>query len=186
MPDPTPRLYEGLFLLNQQLIAGDLATALATVRQMIERFEGEVVALRRWDERRLAYQIEGQKRGTYLLAHFRITPSQIVNIERDCNLSDEVMRVLFTRLDHFGETELEAVIKDAESAEAEAALRSAAVKNDDTAGDEQASTKSSEADEPSESVESAKAQPVESDETQDAAADSDEAKEKPASEPTQA
>jgi small subunit ribosomal protein S6 len=36
----------------------------------------KILSSRRWDERRLAYPIKGQNRGTYLLVYFsRPTPS---------------------------------------------------------------------------------------------------------------
>ncbi len=115
MPDPTPRVYEALFLVSQAAVSTGLGETLDFVRDLITRHDGEIVALRKWDDRKLAYAIQGQKRGTFLIAHFRIKPTQIVQIERDCNLSDEVLRVMFTRCDHFGETELEAVVKEGEN-----------------------------------------------------------------------
>ncbi len=116
MPDTTPRLYEGLFLVSQASVSASLGEALDLVRGMLDRAEAETVALRKWDDRKLAYPIAGQKRGTFIIAHFRVAPFQIANIERDCNLSEDVIRVLFTRCDHFGETELNAVIEEGKNA----------------------------------------------------------------------
>ncbi|MEM7681510.1 MAG: 30S ribosomal protein S6 [Planctomycetota bacterium] len=113
MPDNTPRLYEGLFLVNQAAIAGDLDKATADVHEMLRRIDAEVLTLGRWDERRLAYPIAGQKRGLYILAIFRAAPDQLVTIERECNLSDIVLRVMVVRADQLGEAELE-MIRDSD------------------------------------------------------------------------
>lgn len=117
------RLYEGMFLMDQQGMAGDLNGALEHVRQILDRAEAEVLALRKWDDRRLAYEINGQRRGTFLLALFRVDPDRIGQMERACNLSEQVLRVLFTRADHMGEVEIEQVIKEATTTADEAKLR---------------------------------------------------------------
>ncbi len=123
MSQDNASLYEGMFLMNQQAIAGDLAGAIAFIQGILERAGAEIVSLGKWDERRLAYPIRGQKRGTYLIALFRVNGAQIANIERDCTLSEEVLRVLVTRADHYGEVEIEQAKKQAEKSGSEARLR---------------------------------------------------------------
>lgn len=113
MSEPV-RLYEGLFLLNQQAIASEFAAVVEHVRQVITRGGAELDVLRKWDERRLAYPVRGQKRGVYLLAYFRAPVSEIARMERDFNLSEQVLRSMIIRADHVGETELELVRKDAD------------------------------------------------------------------------
>ena len=111
MSDTTPVLYEALFLINQSALATDSAGATAHVQEMLDRAEAETLTLQRWDERKLAYPIENQKRGTFLIAYFRARPTQIANIERDCNLSEQVLRVMFIRADHMGEVELKLALE---------------------------------------------------------------------------
>lgn len=123
MSDTTPVLYEALFLISQSALASDSAGATAHVQEMLDRAEAQTLALQKWDERKLAYEIEGQKRGTFLISYFRVRPTQIANIERDCNLSEQVLRVMFIRADHMGETELKLALEGkpiAEDAEAQA------------------------------------------------------------------
>ena len=116
MADPTPKLYEGMFLMSQSAISAGVDSAISTVQGMLDRANAETVTLSRWDERKLAYPINNQKRGTYLHSLFRVAPVQIANIERDCNLSEDVLRVLMTRADYMGETEIEAVKNGAQTA----------------------------------------------------------------------
>lgn len=107
MTDPNLNTYEGLFLFNLQEINGDLNTAVQHLREILDRAEAEVIAITRWDERKLAYPIKGQKRGLFLLAAFRARPSQVANIDRDVNLSELLLRAMITRGDHLGEVELD-------------------------------------------------------------------------------
>ena len=115
-------LYEGLFLMGQAAGA-DINAATDDVKQILERSQAEVILLRRWDERKLAYAIKGQRRGTYLLALFRVDGVQIANIERDCNLSDEILRVMILRADHMGQIEIDRAIEDSKVNATEGKLR---------------------------------------------------------------
>ncbi|MEX2215894.1 MAG: 30S ribosomal protein S6 [Phycisphaeraceae bacterium] len=105
MSDAPTSLYEGLFLISQSA-AADLDGAMDHVRSILGRAEAEVIGLQKWEERRLAYPIKGQRRGTYLLSFFRAKHDKLTGLDRDCNLSDNILRSMFLRADHVGETEL--------------------------------------------------------------------------------
>ena len=122
MSEVNVRLYEGLFLLSAQA-SGDLAGSMQHVKDILDRAEAEIISLRKWDDRKLAYAIKGQKRGTYILAYFNARGTQIANIERDCNLSELIARVLMVKPEHMAEAELELEKKEAEERGIEAALR---------------------------------------------------------------
>jgi small subunit ribosomal protein S6 len=113
--------YEAMFLLGQAQ-AADFTAAVAHVRQLIEKHGATILALRKWDERRLTYEIKKQKRGLYLLAFFTAPAERMAEIERACNLSDGILRVLITRADHLTIDEMKAA-DDAKGLEAEAKLR---------------------------------------------------------------
>ena len=100
--------YEAMFLFGQSA-AADLEHAIQTVRTMIERHGAKILVLKRWDERKLAYELKGQKRGTYIIAFFKAPGVAVTQIERDVNLSEEVLRVLITRADHLNQHEMESV-----------------------------------------------------------------------------
>lgn len=91
--------YEAMFLLSQA-VAADLNGAIDHIKDIIARGHGEIVAMRKWDERRLAYEIDGQKRGYYILCYFKAPGESLSHIERDCNLSEKIMRNIFLRCDH--------------------------------------------------------------------------------------
>ncbi len=104
----TPNQYEAMFLYGPG--AGqDLEAAQNNVRGIVERHGGKVLTLKKWDERKLAYEIKKQKRGTYLLCYYTGPGPSVTAIERDVNLSDDILRVLITRADHLDETEMAAV-----------------------------------------------------------------------------
>jgi small subunit ribosomal protein S6 len=91
--------YEGMFLFPQSASA-DLGGTVAHVREILERNGAEILSLVKWDERRLAYDIRGNKRGLYLLAYFRAATTALSEIERSCNLSEQLLRHMVLRADH--------------------------------------------------------------------------------------
>lgn len=99
--------YEGMFLLSQA-VAADLASAIDHIKEIIARGQGEIISMRKWDERRLAYEIRGQKRGYYVLVYFKAPGPQISHIERDCNLSEKVLRAMILRADHLTMEDMQA------------------------------------------------------------------------------
>jgi small subunit ribosomal protein S6 len=93
------RLYEGLFLVDSGEAASDWDGINEMIRRIIERGRGEILSMRKWDERHLAYNIQGKDRGTYILVYFNADPSVISGIERDIRLSERIMRALVLRGD---------------------------------------------------------------------------------------
>jgi PTH1 family peptidyl-tRNA hydrolase len=74
-PEPTRSLED--FALGRQHLRGDVLldsskvavswdAAVQNVHDMLTKHNSEIVASRQWDERRLAYPVEGHKKGTYL------------------------------------------------------------------------------------------------------------------------
>jgi small subunit ribosomal protein S6 len=100
------RLYEGLFLVDTGEATSDWEGVQEAINRVLERGECEIVSLRKWDERRLAYDIKGVSRGTYFLAYFRCDPTNIAAIERDVQLSERLIRVMILRGDHLTEEEM--------------------------------------------------------------------------------
>ncbi len=108
MADAKLNQYEGMFLVGPSA-AADLEGALNTVRGMIERHGGQILTIKKWDERKLAYEVAGQKRGTYIIAYFKAPGSAIAPLERDVSLSEEVLRILVTDAEHLNIDEMNAV-----------------------------------------------------------------------------
>lgn len=111
--------YEGMFLISQSTPFGEAVNA---IRHNLERYGATILAMRKWDERRLAYEIQKQKRGIYILAYFSCDTKHLGEIERGFNLSEQVMRFLMTRADHMTLDEMKAADAHKEL-EAEARLR---------------------------------------------------------------
>ena len=104
----TKNPYEAMFLLPAGATV-EMEKSLAMVKGIIERHEGEILVLKKWDERKLSYEIKSQKRGLYLLAYFNAPGTAVGAIERDVNLSEDVLRVMVTDAEHLNKDEMAAV-----------------------------------------------------------------------------
>src|SRR5437764_13285724 len=87
-------VYECMFLLDTNKVAGDVPAAAGQIKQILERNHAEVLASRPWDERRLAYPIKGHKKGLYYLTYFKTDGKELKNIAQDLNLAELLPRHL--------------------------------------------------------------------------------------------
>lgn len=99
--------YEALFLLNASYATGSWDAAKGEVEHILHRANAEILHLRKWDERRLAYEISGNKRGVYVLAFFKCDGPKVAGIERDVQLSENIIRVLVLKADHLALKDVE-------------------------------------------------------------------------------
>ncbi len=92
-------VYECMFLLDTNKVAGDVPAAAQQLRGLLEKNQCEILASRPWDERRLAYSIKNHKKGLYYLTYFRTESKNLINLERDCALSELILRQLVLKID---------------------------------------------------------------------------------------
>ncbi len=135
--------YEGMFLLDPA--GNDFESAGEAVRNILDRSEAEILALKPWEERRLAYEILGKRKGLYILTYFKADPTRIVEIEHDCQLNEKILRLLVLHCENLSETEINAETPaagesrraqqrlEAEAAKEKLAADAAADKPDETA-----------------------------------------------------
>jgi len=99
--------YETMFLISQAA-AADFGAAVDHIRSLFARIDAEIIALSKWDERRLAFEIKKQRRGIYILAYFACDPTKVAELERSCNLSDQILRFMTIKADHLTLEEMQA------------------------------------------------------------------------------
>jgi len=95
-----PKLYEAMFLVDSDEAAADWDGVNAVIKNILEKAGAEIVSIRKWDDRKLAYEIKGKSKGTYILCYFRAEGGRLRDIERDVQLSERIMRVLILCAEH--------------------------------------------------------------------------------------
>ncbi|UCE99093.1 MAG: 30S ribosomal protein S6 [Planctomycetota bacterium] len=101
------KLYEAMFLVDSAEATADWEGINAVIKKILEKAGAEIVSIRKWDDRKLAYEINGKSRGTYILCYFRAEGEKIRGIERDVQLSEQIMRVLILSAEHMSQEDIE-------------------------------------------------------------------------------
>ena len=86
--------YEGMFLLDSARFAADPDGVTGQLLALLEKVDAQVMAHRPWQDGKLAYQIEGMRKGLHYLTYFKMDPSHVSTLTRECHLSDLVVRQL--------------------------------------------------------------------------------------------
>ena len=101
------KLYEGMFLVDSSKAGADWDGIVAAIRTILEKAGAEIDSIRKWDDRRLAYEIKGKSRGTYILSYFRADGARIRDIEKSVRLSEKIMRVLILSAERLSPEDIE-------------------------------------------------------------------------------
>ena len=91
------RRYELMLILRPD-VADDKAQSVIdrTTRQLVAG-GGQIVKVAPWGRRRLAYQIDRYREGSYHIVLFEAPPEAIAEMERTLQITEEVLRHLVTR-----------------------------------------------------------------------------------------
>jgi small subunit ribosomal protein S6 len=100
------KLYEGMFLIDSAEAAKDWDGIIETITKMITKIDAEIVSVRKWDERPLAYKIRKCERGVYILIYFKAEGPRIHELERDVELSERIVRAMILNAEHLTDADL--------------------------------------------------------------------------------
>ena len=101
------KLYEGMFLVDSAKAASDWDGVNAAIKKVLDRAGAEIVSIRKWDDRRLAYAVKGISRGMYMLCYFKVDGHKIQSIEKDVQLSENIIRVLILSTEQMSKEDIE-------------------------------------------------------------------------------
>ena len=91
-----------MFLVDEGRASDDFSTISAHITGLLERHGATVEKIEKWDARRLAYEVNGRKRGTYVVTKFSGEPANIDALRKDCQLSNVIMRAMVLREENVG------------------------------------------------------------------------------------
>jgi small subunit ribosomal protein S6 len=83
-----------MFVLNSGRFATDPSGAEESLVAMFDRLGAQIVAKSPWQDGKLAYPINGHRKGLHYLVYFQMDTSQVQEMHRLCRLNDLVLRHL--------------------------------------------------------------------------------------------
>jgi small subunit ribosomal protein S6 len=92
-------VYENLVILDSNKYAQNPADMGAQIPNLVTKFGGEVLVSRLWTEQKLAYPIDGHKKGTYWLTYFRLDSQKLIEFSREIRINETIMREMTLKVD---------------------------------------------------------------------------------------
>lgn len=89
--------YELMLILVPDLSQDVLDKELNKIKKLIKELKGEIYHEDNWEVRDLAYTIKKNNRGYYVIYYFTFEPSNLVELEKDLQLNQKVLRHLVVR-----------------------------------------------------------------------------------------
>lgn len=91
--------YETLFILKPELTDEEVETQVGKLTTLITDGGGEIIETDLQGKRRLAYPVQKNKYGYYVLVRFSTDPSQITGIEKFFRFTEEFIKYLVVLFD---------------------------------------------------------------------------------------
>lgn len=92
-------IYENVVILNPSLNEEELKSAADKISDIIKNSGGEILKIDNWGKRKLAYEVNKQKMGVYLLFLFKSPSTVIKKIEDYFKVFEPIVRFMVVKLD---------------------------------------------------------------------------------------
>jgi small subunit ribosomal protein S6 len=93
------RRYELMLVLRPDAPEDRISAVLEKTTRHVTETGGQIVKAAPWGRRRLAYQVDRYREGSYHILHFEAPPESIGDLERTLLITEEVLRHLVVRVD---------------------------------------------------------------------------------------
>ena len=90
--------YETIIIINSNLDEAAIKSNIEKVTDLIAK-HGTVDSTEEWGKKKLAYPIQKQNEGYYVLINFSSNPDFIDELERVYNITDEIIKFIVVKKD---------------------------------------------------------------------------------------
>jgi small subunit ribosomal protein S6 len=88
--------YELVCIIHPDLDEAAFNESVEKINSWIKDVDGEIITTDIWGKRRLAYPIQKQREGQYILFNASIPPENIVRLEQNLRFLEPLMRYMIT------------------------------------------------------------------------------------------
>lgn len=101
--------YESVVIIKPKLKEENRNQTIEKFKNIMEGFSDKEVGIEKIGEKKLAYEIQKNKTGYYVLFNFYAKPENIQELERNYRIDDDIMKFIVVRLEEreFDESEEE-------------------------------------------------------------------------------
>ena len=95
--------YETVFIVRQDMSPTQVEAMADTYAELVGQYEGTVVKREMWGLRNLAFRMNKNRKGHYVMMHLDTPPAAIAEMERLMRISEDVLRYMTIRIDEIPE-----------------------------------------------------------------------------------
>ena len=96
-------LYENVFIARQDISGAQVDQLADSFTQLIAEQGGQVKKREYWGLRNLAYRMDKNRKGHYILFNIEAPPAAIAELERTMRINEDVLRYLTLRIEKIDE-----------------------------------------------------------------------------------
>ncbi len=91
--------YETIFIVKPLLTEAEISAIIEKVKEIIETQGGEVVSTDNWGKKKLAYEVKKERKGIYIVLHFKGPGDSIQELERHYRFSESIIKYMTLRIE---------------------------------------------------------------------------------------
>ena len=95
--------YECVFIARQDIAANQVEALTTVFADIIQNNGGKVTKTEQWGLRSLAYRINKNKKGHYVLFNLDAPPAAVAEMERNMRISEDILRFMTVSVDELEE-----------------------------------------------------------------------------------
>lgn len=103
--------YETVFIARQDLSEAQVKAITDSITTYIADSKGSVNKTENWGLRTLAYRINKNRKGHYVLIEYSVAPAAIAEMERQLRMNEDVLRFVTIKIEEFAK-EASAVLRN--------------------------------------------------------------------------
>jgi len=91
--------YETVYIIHPAIQEGRLNDIVTKFHNKLAKLKGEVFYIESWGKKKLAYAIDKQKYGTYILCQYAISGEYVKEVSQELELNPNILRYLITKIE---------------------------------------------------------------------------------------
>jgi small subunit ribosomal protein S6 len=91
--------YESMVLVKSSLSDEEVNGSVEKIRGRIERLGGRVAQAVNWGKKKLAYEIDREKKAVYLIFRFDADGTVANELDRACRLDEQIVRIMTVEIE---------------------------------------------------------------------------------------
>jgi len=103
--------YELICILNSHLEEAELDVFRQGLEKNINQLGGQIIHFKEAEKKNLAYPINKQNQGIYLISHIKLAPEKISDFSKELKSNNQILRHIISYLESLEETEKPRPIK---------------------------------------------------------------------------